>query len=107
MGRLDERISAQFAAWEERGRGWQVWPEPVEPEPPFEQFTGYRITEGQPATDDGRRPGFFASLIDSLQARAPPAPKPLAEELSEPEPKPSIHPLAAELVASLPANFSV
>ena len=37
----EELISAQFYAWEKRGRGWHVWNCPVELEPPFEEFQGY------------------------------------------------------------------
>ena len=29
-------LTRDFYAWEQRGRGWQVWPEPVELEPPFD-----------------------------------------------------------------------
>ena len=55
MGRVDETISAQFAAWEQRGRGWQVWPEPVSPEPPFQEFPGYCLRAPGPVVDDGQR----------------------------------------------------
>jgi hypothetical protein len=107
MGSLDERISAEFAAWEKRGRGWQVWPEPVSPEPAFQEFTGYRLPEAQTAVDDARRPSFLASFFDSLQARAAPKPRIIIEEVADPEPIPCAHPLEAELVASLPAKMSV
>ena len=48
MGRINELISAEFARWEQRGRGWRVWPEPVQPEPAFEEFTGYQLDRSQP-----------------------------------------------------------
>ena len=38
MARLDEHFSAQFHRWEQRGRGWPVYPQPVAPEPAFEPF---------------------------------------------------------------------
>src|ERR1035437_9939795 len=52
MSRLDEQLTEQFHRWELRGRGWQVFPEPVEPEPPFVPFTGYYV----PATRPRNRP---------------------------------------------------
>jgi hypothetical protein len=106
MGQLDERISQQFSAWEVRGRGWQVWPEPVSPEPPFQEFTGYRIAPTE-IVDDGRKPGFLASLFDSLQAKAAPKPPVVVEEVEEPEPEPSEHPLTTEFLAALPAKIAV
>ncbi len=107
MGSVDERISAEFAAWEQRGRGWRLWPEPVSPEPAFQEFTGYRLAEAQAVVDDGRRPSFLASFFDSIQARTTRNPRVTVEEIAEPEPAPCEHPLAAELVASLPAKVSV
>ena len=106
MGRLDEQISAQFARWEQRGRGWQVWPAPVLPEPPFQEFTGYQLPATAPV-DDGRRPGFLASLFDSLHQKLNP-PLPVREaELTEPEPEPSEHLLTTEFTATLPASLKM
>lgn len=107
MGQLDERISEQFGAWERHGRGWQVWPEPVLPEPPFQEFTGYRLAPTE-IVDDGRRPGFLASLFDSFQAKAsPPKPPIILEEQEEPEPERSENPLTTEFIAALPAKIAV
>lgn len=107
MGQLDERISQQFGAWERRGRGWQVWPDPVLPEPPFQEFRGYHLAPTE-IVDDGRKPGFLASLFDSLQAKAAPPPPPvIVEEVEEPEPERSEHPLTTEFIAALPAKIAV
>ena len=106
MGSVDERISQQFAEWERRGRGWQVWPEPVRPEPPFQEFRGYDLAPVQ-VIDDGRKPGFFASFLDSLQQKAAPKPTIIVQETEEPEPELSEDALAAEFVASLPSKLSV
>ena len=108
MGRIDELVSAEFARWEQRGRGWKVWPEPVRPEPPFEELTGYRVADAPLEVDDSRRPGFLASLFDSLEKKLkPPPPVKVLEESEEPEPAVSDEPLSAEFVASLPASLDV
>src|SRR5207249_9358896 len=107
MGRLDELVSEQFAAWELRGRGWQVWPEPVRPEPPFREFTGYQLAQSHLEVDDGRRPGLLASLFDSLERRINPKPPVQQEETVEPEPVGSFEPLSGEFLASLPASLDV
>jgi hypothetical protein len=104
MGQLDERISKEFAVWEQRGRGWQVWPEPVLPEPPFQEFTGYQLAPAE-IIDDGRKPGLLASLFDSFKAS--PKPPVIIEEQEEPEPALSEHALTAEFVAALPAKNTV
>src|SRR5215212_2457074 len=107
MGRIDERISAQFAAWEKRGRGWQVWLEPILPEPPFQEFTGYRLASAEPVADDGRRPGVLASIFDSLHKQLAPKPPVIIEEITEPEPRPCEYPLTTEFIASLPAKLEI
>ena len=38
MTAIDERFTEQFRQWERRGRGWQVFDEPVYPEPPLPPF---------------------------------------------------------------------
>lgn len=106
MAWLDEEISAQFARWEERGRGWQVWPDPVEPEPPFVPFTGYVTNTGQ-FEDDGRRPNPLVAALTrfGLLTKAPAPPKPPEPE---PEPEPRVLERAdlVELQLSLPARFT-
>src|SRR5262245_4003915 len=107
MGRIDELVSAEFARWEQRGRGWRVWPEPIRPEPAFEEFEGYRLPQAQLEEDDGRRPGFLASLFDSLDKRINPRPPVLPPETVEPAPAASERPLTDEFVAFLPASLKV
>jgi hypothetical protein len=106
MARPDELFSEEFARFEQRGRGWQVWPQPVQPEPPFEEFTGYRLPSAS-MPDDGRKPAFLASLFDSLQTAANPKPPVIPEETVESEPVASQAPLTVEFVASLPAKLDI
>ena len=107
MALIDETVSEQFLRWERAGRGWQVWPFPVSPEPPFRPFPGYRFPD-TPVADDGRRPTFFSSVIRMLSevVAAPPAPVEL--ETDEPEPEPEIleREELTELQISLPSKFS-
>jgi len=107
MGRIDELVSEEFARWEQRGRGWKVWPETVQPEPAFEEFTGYRLPQAQLERDDGRRPGLLASLFDSLEKKLNRQPPPLPDETVEPEPAGSSEALASEFIVSLPASLDL
>lgn len=61
----EELITAQFYAWEKRGRGWQVWNHPVELEPPFEPFPGYYI----PTADDARQSSRLSAFIEKLHGK--------------------------------------
>jgi hypothetical protein len=101
MGHVDEELSRQFTAWERHGRGWDVWPNPVRPEPPFAKFAGYNLP---PVADDGRKPGLLASLFDSMQPRLAPGPTVITEETVDPEPEPCEYPLTSEFVAALPGK---
>jgi len=105
--RLDEIISAQFARWEQRARGWRVWPEPVRPEPPFEEFTGYALSPAQPLQDDGRKPGLLASLFDQIEKKLNPAPPVIVDDVVEPEPLPVEEALDSEFAVSLPASLAI
>jgi len=93
MAWLDTELTRQFYAWEERGRGWQVFPAPVCPEPPFRPFEGHGISS-LPKIDDGRKHTAFSSLIDGVRKRfsaksedvsndAPEEPEPAWVERSE------------------------
>src|ERR1035437_1912500 len=109
MSRLDEQLTEQFHRWELRGRGWQVFPEPVEPEPPFVPFHRHFF----PATrtvDDGARPTFLSSLVQRLSQKLstekPPVPvEPEPEE--EPEPTTLTRESLVELQASLPDKLDI
>src|SRR5450756_1624518 len=109
MSRLDEQLSEQFHRWEQRGRGWQVFPEPVEPEPPFVPFHGHFLPS-TPAIDDGVRHTFLSSMVQRLSQKLstekPPAPvEPEPEE--EPEPTSLIRESWVELQASLPDKLDI
>lgn len=105
MAWLDEEVSAQFSRWEERGRGWKLWPSPVELEPPFVPFQGYAPNMSQFA-DDGRRPNRITSALTKLglfvsKPEAPPPP----EEEPEPEPESLERSDLVELQLSLPRKL--
>jgi hypothetical protein len=107
MGDLHEQLSQQFYRWEQRGRGWQVFPEPVTPEPPFRPFNGY---QQPPQTDDTSRPSAISSFLNRLgrglstESENPPEP-PEPEE--EPEPDILVRDSLVELKTSLPAKLDI
>ncbi len=63
---LSEYLTAQFYAWEQRGRGWKVFSEPVQLESEFIPFFGHLPPERSDQIDDGRRPRFFPQLQEAL-----------------------------------------
>jgi hypothetical protein len=88
MATAHERISEQFYKWESRGRGYQVWPNPVSPEPAFVPWQGHSLSEPEFDIDDGRRPSFLGSLFRNVGKQLNPQPPPIPEEPeSEPEPE--------------------
>lgn len=105
MGDIDEFASVRFTRWEERGRGYKVWPHPVAPEPPFCPFLGFVPPRPDVPQDDGRKPGFLASLFDrvhtTLNTKVQENPGP---EGVEPQPEPWQRQDLAEFQALLPAN---
>ena len=63
---LSDDLTKQFYDWEQRGRGWQLWPTLVDLEPPYRPFLrSYRAT--QKPLDDGRRPTILSGAIDALK----------------------------------------
>ena len=108
---LAEALTAEFYAWERRGRGWQVWHFPVELEPPFRPFLVYVAPLPAQALDDGSHPTFLSSLADKLLARfSPPRTEPdeQPEEFLEPEPAPFRSDGAlAEVQVLLPPSLKV
>ena len=56
-----ERLTNQFYLWEQRGRGWLLYPYPVPLEPPFQPFYHFRIP-AKPI-DDRRKHNYFSQLI--------------------------------------------
>ncbi len=64
---LTERLTRQFYQWEMRGRGWDVWEQPVDLEPQFYPFFGhYDPEEAERLYDDARKPTFFSELADRI-----------------------------------------
>src|ERR1039458_4715868 len=109
MSRLDEQLSEQFHRWEQRGRGWRVFDDPVSPEPPFRPFEGHYLP-ATPPIDDGARPTFFSSFVQKLSQKLstekPPAPV-VPEPEEESEPTPLIRESLVELQASLPDKLDI
>jgi hypothetical protein len=103
MSGIDEQLSEQFHRWELRGRGWQVFGEPVHPEPPFVPFDGHYQPDAT-VEDDGRSPGLFGSLIRKLATPPPPV---VSEPEEEPEPTPLIRDTLIEFQASLPDKLDI
>jgi hypothetical protein len=109
MSRLDEQLSEQFHRWEQRGRGWQVFDDPVSPEPPFRPFVGHYLL-ATPPIDDGVRPTVLSSLAKMLsqklstEAAVPPV---LPEPEEEPEPTPLVRESLIEFQASLPDKLDI
>ena len=58
-----EKLTTDFYEWERRGRGWDVWPFPVELEPPFVPFY-YHYVQRNASLDDGRKPTFLSKIAN-------------------------------------------
>jgi hypothetical protein len=109
MPTAHDYISEHFRRWESRGRGWQVFAEPVHPEPPFQAFAIPAMTE-TPAEDDGCRPTFLGSLVQKLSravSAKPPALLAVSEAEEEPDPVPLVRDSLVELQVSLPADLDI
>jgi hypothetical protein len=88
---LPEYLTAQFYAWEQRGRGWNVYDEPVELESEFIPFFGHLPPERTKQIDDGRRPRFFPGLQEALGLFKKPSPIPGEEVFNKLEETYPIH----------------
>ena len=100
-----EQLTRQFFAWEERGRGWQVFAEPVSPEPPFVPFYGHYLPE-TPLVDDGRKATVLSSWVQHVSrtlSGETVANIPLPEE-AQPEPERLAREALSELVITLPPD---
>ncbi len=89
-----EIITLSFYAWEIRGRGWTVAPYQVELEPPFRPFGILPdLSPSYEVVDDGKRPTFLSSLVESVKGAFLPVPPPSLPvpvfSFEEPEPYPS------------------
>src|ERR1039458_2475760 len=109
MSTVHEQLTEQFRTWEVRGRGWQVFPEPVHPEPPFRPFHVHYLPD-TPVIDDGRKPTFLSSFVEKLSRKlstVPPEPPVTPTEEEEPEPHILIREPQIELQTSLPAKLDI
>src|ERR1017187_10684645 len=106
MPTAHEQFTEQFHRWELRGRGWQVFDEPVHPEPPFVPFRGHYLPEA-PAIDDGRRPTLLSSLYRKLTSPRPEPPPVIPEPEEEPVPISLICDPSLEFQASLPEKLDI
>lgn len=104
----EERLTAQFYAWERRGRGWQLWNYPVELEPPFRPFYLHSLPT-PPAADDSRKPTSLSIFVDGLLGQKRPSPPPQPDPTEEepvPEPQYS-EDKCAEFQVVLPAGTKI
>lgn len=106
MPTAHEQFSEQFRRWELRGRGWQVFGEPICPEPPFIPFRGHHLSS-EPIVDDGRRPTLLSSIFRKLTAHRPEPLPDVPEPEDEPEPTPLARESLIELQASLPDKLDI
>jgi Type IV secretion-system coupling protein DNA-binding domain len=94
-----------FYAWEERGRGWRVWPHPVDLEPPFRPAGG--LGRAETVVDDGRRPSRLGSWLGKLLGASSPRQLDSSEDIEEPEPEPSVSFDVVEFQVALPPETKV
>lgn len=106
MASIHETVSDQFFDWERRGRGWDVWPRPVSPEPPFRPFYGYSLPEA-PIVDDGRRPTRLSSFLAGLGRKRNGPPPKLPPSAPEKEPRELIRAPLVELQTSFPVKLDI
>src|SRR5579885_1666941 len=73
----EEALTRQFWDWEIRGRGWWLWQEPIDLEPPFRPFFGHYLeSSSKGISDDGRRPTFFGGITERIAATLRSRPQP-------------------------------
>ena len=102
MSRIDEQLTEQFYRWELRGRGWQVFDEPISLEPPFRPFLGHYLPKAK-RIDDGRKHTRASGFIEKLRLSVTqPEPEPPPELDVEPEPDGREASDLVELQLSLP-----
>jgi hypothetical protein len=105
---LSERLTETFYAWERRGRGWFLWDEPVELEPPFRPFLPLLPIESAGHFDDGRRPTVLSKLTDYLVGNATDSGESDFEVADEPLPEAWYgHSEICELQVAVPPDLEV
>ena len=107
MATVHEQASDRFYNWEVRGRGLQLFPTPVYPEPAFIPFEPDSF-QGELAIDDGRKPTFLSSFARGLERKiSGPPPLPPLVQVLEPEPVPLIRDQLTEFRVLLPDNLDL
>lgn len=99
------RLTAAFYAWEERGRGWRVWPFPVDLEPPFVAPAGLALSP--PQTDDGRRPTRIGRWLERILGGGLDEAIEQHDEPGEPELEPTVTFDVVEFQLALPQDTKV
>ena len=106
-----EALTANFYAWERRGRGWDVWPYRVRLEPPFRPFFHGAQTAPAPSCDDGRHPTLLSRFVDSLMGRESVVqalpPQPVEEPQAEPWDPWTITDNLVEIEVAVPPSLEV
>lgn len=69
MSNSVERTTLRFYEWERRGRGWQVYNQHVDLEPPFDYFNKYSAFAK--VEDDGYVPSILEKLTSLLRRKKP------------------------------------
>jgi len=85
---LEEQLALQFYSWEYRGRGWMVYGDPVDLEPPFRPF--FWVLPQRRVVDDGRHHTFLSRMVEKISGGGKdsvPTQDPMAELLEEPDPE--------------------
>jgi hypothetical protein len=102
-----EQLIAHFRAWELRGRGWQLYPQQVELQPPFRVFPGHYVWQA-PFRDDARQPGFLSVLFGRHNEPAQVLPEAFEIDPEEPVPNaPEAGGGLCELLILLPEKFEL
>ena len=68
-------LTDRFYDWEKRGRGWRLWDQPVELEPPFQTFLSHSPAPMRNPIDDGRKLSLLGQLAGAMSRRIVPAPR--------------------------------
>ncbi len=103
-----ESLTANFYAWEMRGRGWMLWDEPVDIEPTFFPFfyhdVLYPVIQDK---GDGRRHSSLSWVVSKISQLIQPTPQ--EQEFTVPEEPPPYSPpqisSLVELSVHLPKNW--
>jgi hypothetical protein len=73
---LQDQLTAQFYRWEEKGRGWKAFEEPVDLEPHFYPFFFHYVPPPVAIIDDGKRHTIFSSIGEIFKAKSKQEPEP-------------------------------